>query len=96
MIFGAMREKAIDEIAATLWPLADKVILTQPSNSRALNADQLFKAVPGSFDAVKIVKTQTASEAIEMARANTPEEGVIVVTGSLYLVGEVRGLLNNK
>ena len=96
MIFGAMREKAVGEIAAILWPLADKVILTRPSNSRGLHADELFQAVPGSFDAVKIVKTQTASEAIEMARANTSEEGVVVVTGSLYLVGEVRGLLNNK
>jgi dihydrofolate synthase/folylpolyglutamate synthase len=96
MIFGAMREKAVDEIAAILWPLADKVILTRPSNSRALHADELLQAVPGSFDAVKIVKTKTAAEAIEMARANTPEEGVVVVTGSLYLVGEVRGLLNNK
>ena len=93
LIFGAMREKAVNEIAAILWPLANKIILTRPSNSRALTADELFQAKPESFDEADIIKTETVAEAIEKARAFTSEDGVIVVTGSLYLVGEVRQAL---
>ena len=96
LLFGAMRDKAVDEIAAILWPLAEKVILTQPSNSRALTAEELSRAAPESFDEGKIFKTGTVEEAIEKARSITPKDGVIVVTGSLYLVGEVRRLLNNE
>ena len=90
LIFGAMREKAVDEIAAILWPRANKVILTRPSNSRALTAEELSRARPESVKEGNIIKTETVTEAIERARADTPENGVIVVTGSLYLVGEVR------
>lgn len=95
LIFGAMREKAIDEIAETLWPVAEKIILTRPSNSRALTTAELSEAKPETLDAGKIVTAQSVTEAIEKAKAITPNNGLIVVTGSLYLVGEVRGLLNN-
>ena len=95
LIFGAMREKAVGETAAILWPMAEKVVLTQPSNSRALTAEELSRAAPKSFDKGKIFNTGTVEEAIERARSITPSNGVIVVTGSLYLVGEVMGLLNN-
>lgn len=97
LIFGAMREKAVDEIAETLWPLAEKVVLTQPSNSRALTAEDLVQARPESFDERNVTKTDTVEEAIEKARVVAPDGGVIVVTGSLYLVGEVRkALLANR
>ena len=96
MVFGAMREKAVSEIASILWPKADKLILTRPSNSRALAPDELAAAAPNSFPKEKIAKAETVEEAITMARSITPPGGLIIVTGSLYLVGEVRGLLNNK
>ena len=96
LIFGAMRDKAVSPIAAILWPLAEKVILTQPSNLRSMTAEELSNARPESFAEEKIVKTETVAEAIEKAKAMTPENGVIIVTGSLYLVGEVRRLLNNE
>ena len=91
-----MRDKAVSPIAAILWPLAEKVILTQPSNLRSMTAEELSNARPESFAEEKIVKTETVAEAIEKAKAMTPENGVIIVTGSLYLVGEVRRLLNNE
>lgn len=90
LIFGVMRDKPVDEIASTLWPAASKLVLTQPSNSRALTADELAAHTPGSFPAKDIVKTLTVGEAIEKARQINPVDGVIVVSGSLYLVGEVR------
>ena len=90
LIFGAMRDKAVDEIASILWPKAEKLILTTPSNSRALTADELAANAPKSLTMESIVKTKSIDEAIKRAKAVTSEDGIIVVTGSLYLVGEVR------
>lgn len=86
MIFGAMRGKDVAEIAKILWPRAERLILTQPANSRAMNAEELLAFVPEGFDAEKIVTTNSVEDAL--AAAGSTE--LILVTGSLYLVGEVR------
>src|SRR5262249_13435136 len=41
LLYGAMRDKAVDEIAGLLFPLATEVILTEPRNPRAISASQL-------------------------------------------------------
>lgn len=96
LIFGAMREKPVAEMAEILWPRAEKIILTQPSNSRAMTTDELAGVAPASVDPGQIVKTSSVVDAIEKARAVTPQAGLVVVTGSLYLVGEVKKLLQMK
>lgn len=95
MIFGAMGDKDVAEIAAILWPRAETVILTRASNIRALTADDLTSAAPADFNRAKIVETESVAEALEEARAIMPPKGIILVTGSLYLVGEVKKLINN-
>ncbi len=86
IIFGAMRGKDVAEIAKILWPRAERLILTQPANSRAMTAEELLEFVPEGFDAEKIVTTNSVDNAL--AAAGSTE--LVLVTGSLYLVGEVR------
>lgn len=93
LVFGAMRDKAVDEIAAILWTRADQLILTKPSNSRALIAEELAAHAPDTVPAENIVETQSVAEAIQEAKEINPDGGVIVVSGSLYLVGEARKIL---
>jgi len=95
LVFGAMRDKDVSEIAAILFRRAHKIILTEPANSRAMRVSELFRIVPAvvSADDVKLVKN--VKDAISAAREATPEKGIILVTGSLYLVGEVKKLMNN-
>jgi dihydrofolate synthase/folylpolyglutamate synthase len=93
MIFSVMRDKAVDEIATILWSQAEKLILTSQSNSRALTAEKLAAYAPKSFPKENIVKTETVEVAIKTAKAMTAEDGIIVITGSLYLVGEARKIL---
>lgn len=90
LLFGTLGDKAITEIAEILWPRAEKVILTRPLNSRAMTADELAAFAPASMEAQRIIKTDNVNAAIEKAREITPSDGLILVTGSLYLVGEVR------
>lgn len=91
MIFGAMKEKDVSGIAYVLWPRADRLILTQPSNSRSLTARELSEFVPKAFEREKVILTDSVEEALEVAGS----ADLVLVTGSLYLVGEVKKLLNN-
>lgn len=83
LIYGTMRDKAVDEVTDLLFPLADRVILTSPDNPRALHPETL--AWPGA------VVTRNVREALDALDAG-PED-VVFITGSLYLVGEARPLL---
>jgi dihydrofolate synthase/folylpolyglutamate synthase len=93
LLFGAMRDKDLVEIASILFPLAQRLVLTSPANPRAATVETLARAVPFNFDSSKITLAPTASEALRAAREQTPRDGLICITGSLYLVGEMQGML---
>lgn len=90
MIFGAMRDKALPGMAATLFPKADELILTNLDNPRAASVDMLMAAVPKDFDNERVRQASSVSEALRLAREVTPANGLVCVTGSLYLVGAVQ------
>ena len=86
LIYGAMRDKAIDEVAGILFPIAAELILTAPNTSRALRPEALAEfAGRGHIE-------PTVDAAIEYARRHASDEDVIVITGSLFVVGEARKL----
>ncbi|MEO8572831.1 MAG: folylpolyglutamate synthase/dihydrofolate synthase family protein [Pyrinomonadaceae bacterium] len=95
MIFGSMNDKSVKEIVATLYSNADKLILTPPDNSRAIPPADIVELLPEGIDAAKVFVTRNVSEALDKAREVTGENEVILVTGSLYLVGEVKRILQN-
>jgi dihydrofolate synthase/folylpolyglutamate synthase len=88
-VFGALRDKAVDEIAGTLFPLAGEVIFTQPNTSRAISAMQLAEIA--GYHAVSQTIIPNAREALRLALSHAKPDDVICITGSLYLVGELRG-----
>jgi len=87
LIFGAMREKEIDEIVALLFPLADEIILTKPDSPRSASLESFAE----KFNAKT---TSTVEDALSLAQELTPNQGFICITGSLYLVGEAQKLLS--
>ncbi len=96
MVFGAMKEKDIAAVAAILFPLADTLIMTKPSNSRAMTAEELRSLIPTDVVPESMILTGSVHDALAEAEAQPGVDGLIVVTGSLYLVGEVKRLLENK
>jgi dihydrofolate synthase/folylpolyglutamate synthase len=93
MIFGAMNDKDVSEIGSILFPKADRLIFTRPDNSRAMSAEDLLSFVPDGFDRSRVFVTRSASATIDKAREVSDTRDIILVTGSLYLVGEVRRIL---
>jgi dihydrofolate synthase / folylpolyglutamate synthase len=84
MIFGAMRDKAIEEIGGILFPLADELIFTAAGYSRSLRPEALREIAGRGRAAANI------GEALTLMRAGVTPEDVVIVTGSLFLVGEAR------
>src|SRR5215203_1369221 len=93
MIFGSMKDKAVREIGEILFPKAEKLILTRPANSRAMSAEQLIEFVPQPIDPSKMHLTGSVKEALQVAEEVSQLGSTILITGSLYLVGESRRLL---
>ncbi|MGP8155707.1 MAG: bifunctional folylpolyglutamate synthase/dihydrofolate synthase [Candidatus Acidiferrales bacterium] len=88
LVYGAMRDKAVDEIAGLLFPRASAVILTEPRQPRAISAARLAELTAHlTRDAIVVHDPAAALErALEMA---SPEDAIFAA-GSLYLVGDLR------
>jgi dihydrofolate synthase/folylpolyglutamate synthase len=88
MIVGALRDKAVDEIAGILFPLAAEVIFTEPHTSRSISASQLAEIA--GHHAAHFSVIPDSAKALQAALAQAAPSDVICITGSLYLVGELR------
>lgn len=89
LIYGAMRDKSVQEITEILFPNAAHVIVTTLAfGTRALRP----KAVIDASDHPSIEPAADIVDAICRA-SKAPPDAVIFITGSLYLVGEARALL---
>jgi dihydrofolate synthase / folylpolyglutamate synthase len=93
-IFGAMRDKAIREIAGILFPLAERVIATHAENPRAATPQEIAQF--GAHTQAEILQEDTVRSALERARLLAGSQGVIVITGSIYIVGEALGILSQN
>jgi dihydrofolate synthase/folylpolyglutamate synthase len=90
-VFGAMRDKAISEMAEILFPLAERVIATQPENPRAASPEEIRQAAART--GVEIEAVEDVQRAVERARAVASAGTIVVITGSIYLVGEVMRII---
>jgi dihydrofolate synthase/folylpolyglutamate synthase len=93
-VFGAMRDKAISEMTGILFPLAEKVIATRPENPRSASPEEIQQA--GSRTGSEIEAVAEIGAALERARASAGPRTVVVVTGSIYLVGQAMQLLEAR
>ncbi len=89
LLFGAFANKNAEEMLSVLSGQARRVILTAPQGRRAFAPRELAQWVA---DREPILEAQPA----RALRCGLAGEGLLVVTGSLYLVGEVRGLVRQQ
>lgn len=94
LLYAAMRDKAVDEVTGILFPLAQEVIFTQANTPRAISAGQLAE-MAGHYAAQYSVVAK-AEDALALALQKATPEDVILVTGSLYLVGQLRGAWSRR
>ena len=87
LVFGAMRYKNIKEVAAILFPLAKHIYLTPLRNPRAAQPRDISDMFPEHAGRVTVCRDMKS--AIRTAWAGCPTAGLTLITGSLYLVGDI-------
>jgi len=95
VIFGCQRDKDIDGMLDQLKLGADKVVFTRTNNPRAADPVELAGRMSERFGKEAQIAPDLDA-AIRFARAAAGREDLITVTGSLYLVGEARRMLERE
>lgn len=90
LVFGMMGDKPADQMLGPLAKLAHEVILTRPNSPRSREPEDLHKVVRRHARAELI---PDVAAALTYAQHRASPEDLILITGSLYLVGEARALL---
>jgi dihydrofolate synthase/folylpolyglutamate synthase len=88
LVYGAMRDKAVPEIAEILFPRASVVILTRPDQGRSTSPETVRSL--GEHLSPNIICVDDAGEALKRALSEASPGDAIFVTGSLYLVGDIK------
>jgi dihydrofolate synthase/folylpolyglutamate synthase len=93
LIFSCLRDKPVAEMAQILFPLFELVILAPIHTARAAAVDDLLAAAGAT--GTPAFAAESVTQALELAEQRVREQGdgLIVVSGSVYLVGEARTLL---
>jgi dihydrofolate synthase / folylpolyglutamate synthase len=94
LVFGCMRDKAFAEMAQILFPLFSLVVTTPVASPRSATAEEL--AACAAETGVRAIAASDPRAAFERALAAAPPGALIVVAGSVYLVGEIRQLLVDR
>ncbi|MFA6413805.1 MAG: folylpolyglutamate synthase/dihydrofolate synthase family protein [Syntrophales bacterium] len=88
VLFGVLRDKHYPDMIRRLSVFRPLMILTQPPNERSMPPAELFPVARVFLQRAEIV--QSPGEALKYAFSRAGEDDLICVTGSLYLVGEIK------
>ena len=91
LVFGCLRDKPVMEMAQILFPLFETVIIAPMHTARAAALEDLLAAARST--GTPAIAADSVAHALELARRHRPQGGQVVVSGSVYLVGEARTLL---
>jgi len=94
LVVGIMADKDMAKMLADLIPPADFVILTRPKMDRAASLERLRQLTPGFQKPV--AENADVGQALDQALAMAGREDLILVSGSLFTVGEARAHLVEK
>jgi dihydrofolate synthase/folylpolyglutamate synthase len=88
LVLGIMADKDVDGILARLLPLAQTVIFTQPKYFRAAATEDLLRRAEAY--GLEALSAPVVAEAIQQAQSLAGPQDRIVISGSLFTVGEAK------
>ncbi len=93
IVWGAMVDKDLSKTVPAIADMAAVIILTQPDGERSAKPQELFEQLRQQEARDKAILIKDVRKAIERAEKEAGPEDLIVVAGSLYLIGAVRTFL---
>ena len=94
LVLGMATDKKVEDVVATLAPLAHEVIVTAFRSPRACKPQRLADEVRRHGIAVRLA--ETSEQALALARAAARPTDTICATGSVLLLGEIKAHLLNQ
>ena len=92
LVIGILGDKDYEGDQSALVPLADHVVVTKPQYSRAMDVRVLASEIQKKHGSVEIA--ETVKEAIAAAGKAASPDDLVLITGSLYVVGDARAVLH--
>ena len=90
LVFGCLRDKPLPEMAQILFTEFDRVIFAPINSPRAVSLESLLEAARSLGTDAEAA--DSVDEALKLA-TRQGLGGVVVISGSVYLVGEARAIL---
>jgi dihydrofolate synthase/folylpolyglutamate synthase len=87
-VFGALSDKKIESLASILFPGSRRIVLVRPPEERGPAAEDLLRRVPSRWRS-RCLLARSVPSALRIAAGEAGSRGLVVVTGSLFLVGDV-------
>ena len=94
MVTGVCLDKDAEQMYPPLIPLVDRIYTVTPSVERALNAETLSQLFADMGVASKVCSS--VADAVQTARSESEPGDMILVCGSLFVVGETKAWLENS
>lgn len=92
LVLGVSKDKDIKAILKSLVPIADSIVLTKSRIAeRACDPEMIRQSITPADKEVRV--TENVADAIKEARSKAAPQDLILVTGSLFVVGEAREIL---
>jgi dihydrofolate synthase/folylpolyglutamate synthase len=93
LLFGVLQDKKIEVLADLLFPGSREVVLVRPPEERGMATEEMIRRLPPQWRPRCRPAADTAL-ALNMARRLAGSRGLVVVAGSLFLVGDILRLLH--
>lgn len=90
-VIGMLADKDVKSALSQIVPLFDTVYTTEPDNPRKMTAYDLAETI--SEYCCNVIPCDSIEQAYTAARSHMPEDGALIICGSLYLASDVRRLI---
>lgn len=94
LLLGILADKQVSEMIQEISPLAEKIYALTPHSERAELSEDLKKEIL-KYN-LNTEAFEDYEEAYEQALKEADEEDLILISGSLYMVGDMRKIINSK
>ncbi len=96
LVLGISRDKDIAGICKALVPLSEQVILTRARNNRAAKPQEIFLRMESLIADGRVQVAVNVKTALALAQKISQPDEVILITGSMFVIGEAKALLTKK
>lgn len=94
LVFGASADKDVTGMFNELLPLVDVLVATQSAHPRAMSSEAIEQKARACGYSGSVYQTADVSAALRLAAEHVSAQGLICVTGSLFVVGDVRSVFS--